>query len=341
MEAISGIEGGGRHLTDPSARPPLCCLKKIKKYYGTGPSLFHPYDRILKAVDEVDLWVDPDEAVGLVGESGCGKSTLARVMMHLEPASGGTMEYLGRDITHIKGKELYQFRRHVQMIFQDAYGSLNPRQNIGDIVREPLENYRIAEKKLLLSRVVELLEMVGLDEAYLFRHPHELSGGQRQRVTVARALAVGPRLLICDEATANLDVSIQAQIVNLLRTLQEKLGLAYLFISHDLALVKHLCSRIAVMYLGKIVEIMDSPSLVDRARHPYTQSLLASVLSVTGEKHVRELPELKGEAFYDASVRGCRFCHRCGQADDLCRKIEPRLCAIGPGHFVACHLIQS
>ncbi|ATW27604.1 oligopeptide/dipeptide ABC transporter ATP-binding protein [Candidatus Formimonas warabiya] len=327
---------------DPSTRPPLYRVKKIKKYYGTGPSLFHPHARILRAVDEVDLAIYPHETVGLVGESGCGKSTLARLMMHLEPVSGGTMEYLGRDITRITDRDLFLFRRQVQMIFQDAWASLNPRQRIGDMIREPLENYRLTGKKLLSARVEELLELVGLEKAHLSRYPHELSGGERQRVTIARALAVEPRILICDEATANLDVSIQAQMVNLLITLQQRLGLSYLFISHDLALVKHLSDRIAVMYLGKIVEMLDSSALVERARHPYTQSLLAAVLPIAGEEPLRSLPVLKGEAFYDAAAaQGCGFCPRCSQAGDLCWKMTPRLWEMEAGHFVACHLIQA
>jgi len=274
-----------------------------------------------------------------VGESGCGKSTLARVILRLEEPTGGKIFYAGEDITRWKGEKLRKWRKNIQVIFQDAYASLNPRMKVEQIIGEPLVNYRWGNKKERRQRIAELVEIVGLEREHLFRYPHEFSGGQRQRIAIARALALNPGIIICDESVASLDVSIQAQILNLLKKLKEEFSLSYLFISHDLAVVKYISDRVAVMYLGKIVEIVESSLLTDKALHPYTRSLLAAVPLPDPDKKTMGDNIIKGEPPNPISPpEGCRFHPRCPLAEEVCRLKEPMLKGAGAQHQVACHL---
>ncbi|MDE0804792.1 MAG: ATP-binding cassette domain-containing protein [Acidimicrobiales bacterium] len=294
--------------------------------------------RAVRAVDGVDLVIDEAETLGLVGESGCGKSTLARATTRLVPISSGSLRYRGQDLTDADERRLRAFRRHVRIVFQDPYGSLNPRMTVRQIVAQPLEIHRVGRRSERDDRVRELLTTVGLDAAAASRYPHEFSGGQRQRVSIARALALDPELLVLDEPVSALDVSIQAQIISLLRRLREEMGLSYLFISHDLAVVRHIADRVAVMYLGRIVEQGARDQVFDRPQHPYTRALLSAVPdpnpATRGEtRRIR----LHGEPPDPADPpSGCRFRTRCWKADDLCAAVEPELVG-DDGHVAACH----
>ena len=318
---------------------PLLKLENLIKHYSNSTSFFGKEKSLVRAVDGVNLYINHGETLGLVGESGCGKSTLAKVLLHLERPTSGRVVFKGDDITNLRGERLRKFRSSIQMVFQDAYSSLNPRMKIGEVIKEPLNNFKSAAKNRD-ERVIELLELVGLNRSYLGRYPHELSGGQRQRIAIARALALNPSLVICDEATANLDVSIQSQIINLLVDLRKKLGLSYLFISHDLALVQHVSNRIAVMYLGKIVEVIASNMLNKDTLHPYTKSLIASVFSIKNIDHKKAVDLLKGELPSPIDIpMGCRFHPRCPNAVEICKEAEPPLVHVSKGHICACHLL--
>lgn len=320
---------------------PLLKLENLIKHYSNSTSFFGKEKSLVRAVDGVNLYINHGETLGLVGESGCGKSTLAKVLLHLERPTSGRIVFKGDDITNLRGERLRKFRSSIQMVFQDAYSSLNPRMKIGEVIKEPLNNFKSAAKNRD-ERVIELLELVGLNRSYLGRYPHELSGGQRQRIAIARALALNPSLVICDEATANLDVSIQSQIINLLVDLRKKLGLSYLFISHDLALVQHVSNRIAVMYLGKIVEVIASNMLNKDTLHPYTKSLIASVFSIKNIDHKKTVDLLKGELPSPIDIpMGCRFHPRCPNAVEICKKTEPPLVHVSKGHICACHLLAG
>ena len=302
--------------------------------FGSGKGVVH-------AVDGVSLHIRDGETMGLVGESGCGKSTLAGLILRLIEPTSGKIYYRGMDITDWQGEKLRLWRRNIQVIFQDTHASLNPRMKIGTIIGETLRNFEKYEAQNVEERVEELLTQVGLDPGFRDRYPHQFSGGQRQRVSIARALAIKPGIIICDEAVASLDVSIQAQILNLLKDLQSLYGFTYLFISHDLAAVEYISKSIAVMYLGKIVEIIQSNHLKEHALHPYTRSLLAAV----------PLPDPRQRLVYDRLVKGdppnpanppqgCRFYPRCHLAEKICSCIEPelQLKSKNSGHQVACHL---
>lgn len=316
---------------------PLFDIVSIKKYFPFKGS-------ILKAVDDVSFSIFPGEILGLVGESGSGKSTLGKCLMHLYPLSGGSIFFKGKSLQNFSKTELKNFRKNVQMIFQDPYSSLNPRMTAEDIIKEPLvihEGYRKSSE--MKQKVHELLSLVGLDSSHANCFPHEFSGGQKQRIGIARALALHPEFIVCDEPIAALDVSIQAQIVNLLKDLQRDLGLTYLFISHDLAMIKYLCTRVAVMYLGKIVEMGSSISLYKTPLHPYTQALLSAInIPDPKEEKNRSKIVLPGD-IPSASQRpkGCVFSSRCSKVMPLCREIAPQMQEITPGHFVSCHLYQE
>ena len=313
---------------EPRGQTPLLEVEGVVRDFQVG-------GRVLRAVDDVTLHVGSRETLGLVGESGCGKTTVGRLILRLLPVTAGRIVFEGQDVTHVPERRLREFRRAVQVVFQDPYSSLNPRLTVRDIVGEPLRNFG-ATRRAAAARVAELLDTVGLPPAYMGRYPHAFSGGQRQRIGIARALALGPRLLVCDEAVSSLDVSVQAQILNLLADLQRQLGLALLFISHNLAVVRHVSHRVAVMYLGRLVEVAPEAALFEHPRHPYTRALLSAV----PEAGPDALPPavLPGEIPSPLDPpAGCRFQTRCPRAEARCRAAEPTLVEEEPGHWVRCY----
>lgn len=297
----------------------------------------------IQAVDDISFYIRKGETLGLVGESGCGKSTAGRTMLRLYEPTKGKVYFKNKDLTQIKGEELRKSRKGLQMIFQDPYASLNPRMTVGSIVSEPMLVHDIGTPKTRKERVQELLRLVGLSPYFVNRYPHEFSGGQRQRIGIARALALDPEFIVCDEPISALDVSIQAQVVNLLEELQQMLGLTYLFIAHDLSMVRHISDRTAVMYLGKIVELADRDVLYNSPLHPYTQALLSAVPipdPIEEEKRIRVI--LKGDVPSPANPpKGCRFNTRCPIAQDICRQEEPEWRESKPDHWFACHLVGT
>jgi oligopeptide transport system ATP-binding protein len=295
----------------------------------------------IKAVDDVSFEILEGETLGLVGESGCGKSTTGRAILRLYDPTAGRIELEGQDIAQVHGDALRRLRPRMQMIFQDPQASLNPRMTVGSIIAEPLDEHARLDRKERRARVMELMDAVGLNRAFANRYPHEFSGGQRQRIGIARALALNPKFIVCDEPIAALDVSIQAQVVNLLEDLQEKLGLTYLFISHDLSMVRHLATRVAVMYLGRLVEIAPREVLYDRPQHPYTQALISAVPSPDPEIEARrQRIILKGDVPSPANPpKGCAFSTRCPKVFDRCRVEVPALRDLGGGQRAACHLV--
>jgi peptide/nickel transport system ATP-binding protein len=316
---------------------PLLAVTGLAKHFPVREGFS---TRTLRAVDGVDFAVRPGETLGLVGESGCGKTTTGRMLVRLLEPTAGRIQFAGRDITHLRGRGLRPLRREMQMIFQDPYSSLNPRHTVGKIIAIPLQANNIRPPGGIRARVQELLETVGLNPEHYNRYPHEFSGGQRQRVGIARALAVGPKLVIADEPVSALDVSIQAQVVNLLRGLQRDLGIAFVFIAHDLAVVRHLSHQVAVMYLGRIVEMGARDDIYERPQHPYTRALLSAVPDVERPTHGRpERIRLVGDAASPLDpVSGCRFRSRCWKARDRCATEEPALVSReGGAQLVACH----
>ena len=318
---------------------PLLRVVGLTKHFPVLRGVLRRQVGAVKAVDGLDFHINAGETLGLVGESGCGKSTVGRVILRLHSITAGRVFFRGEDITTRRGKPLRLLRRRMQMVFQDPQDSLNPRMTVGSIVGEPLLEHGIAKGRRLVERVGALLESVGLQPAYSNRYPHEFSGGQRQRIGVARALALEPEFLVCDEPIAALDVSIQAQVVNLLADLRERLRLTYLFISHDLALVRHIADRVAVMYLGKIVELAPTGELYDRPLHPYTQALLSAAPGHDPRAEARrERILLQGDVPSPAAPpSGCRFRTRCPKAAAVCAQEEPAWREAGPAHAVACH----
>jgi oligopeptide transport system ATP-binding protein len=298
----------------------------------------------IKAVDGISFALFKGETLGLVGESGCGKSTTGRAILQLYRPTAGEVVFEGTDLTKLKGEDLRKMRRRMQMIFQDPYASLNPRMTVGSIIGEPLEVHNIgSNKKERQERVQELLKIVNLNPYFINRYPHEFSGGQRQRIGIARALAVNPAFIVCDEPISALDVSIQAQIINLLEDLQDNLGLTYLFIAHDLSVVRHISDRIAVMYLGKIVELAERDELYADPKHPYTQALLSAVpIPDPVIENQRQRIILEGDVPSPANPpKGCHFCTRCPRVMDICRQEEPPFKDYGGGHFAACWLYEE
>lgn len=311
-------------------------VKNLVKYFPIEGS-----DDVVKAVDDVSFEILSGETLGLVGESGCGKSTVGRCVLRLYEPTSGEVSFEGMNIVGIPNGEMQTLRREMQIIFQDPYASLNPRLTIQSIISEPLKIHKIGNSSEQKDRVAELLRKVGLDPNYMKRYPHEFSGGQRQRIGIARALALNPKLIIADEPVSALDVSVQAQVVNLLQDLQAEFGLTYLFISHGLAVVEHISNRVAVMYLGKIVEIADARTLYENPLHPYTKALL-SAIPIPDPKQKRERIVLHGDVPTPINPpSGCRFRTRCPWAIEDCAAIEPELREIEPNHFAACIRVEG
>ena len=311
----------------------------LSKHFDVTDSIFARDRVIVRAVDGVSFDIAPGETLGLVGESGCGKSTTGRAILRLEAPTSGEAFFEGRDIMKLDRHELRRLRRQMQIVFQDPYSSLDPRKTVGSIVAEPLIVHNLAPNRgEREDRVAELLETVGLTRDHLRRYPHEFSGGQRQRIGIARALAMSPKLIVCDEAVSALDVSVQAQVVNLLQDLQEQFGLTYLFIAHDLSVVEHISNRVAVMYLGKIVEIASALEFYANPKHPYSQALLSAV-PIPDPKAKRQRIALKGDVASGVSPsQGCRFYHRCPFREPSCASNEQVLTEVAPGHLVACQI---
>jgi len=323
-----------------SSDAPLLEVKDLVKYYPASRG-FLEAPRFVRAVDGVSFGIAAGETLGLVGESGCGKSSVARCIVRLNEPTSGRIELRGEDIAHLPESQMRPLRRNLQIIFQDPFSSLNPRHRAGDIVAEPLVNFALAEGAGLDRRVAELFDRVGLRREQMRNFPHEFSGGQRQRLGIARALAVNPALIVCDEPVSALDVSIQAQVINLLSDLQRDLGLAYLFVAHDLSVVEHISHRVAVMYLGKMVEVASRETLFATPAHPYTQALLSAV-PVPDPTRRRTRTLITGETPSPiAPPSGCRFHTRCPMAEAICRQVEPELLEIAEGHAVACHFKKA
>ncbi len=331
-------------LTVPqTATKNLIEVKNLYKYFPIHAGLFSRHVGDVKAVDGVDFTIAPGETLGLVGESGSGKTTIGRVILRLLQATSGEVWFDGRNVLNVSRDELRKLRKEMQIIFQDPFASLNPRMTVGDIVGEPLKIHHLATGKAAQQRVQELLRLVGLQPYHANRYPHEFSGGQRQRVGIARALAVNPKFIVCDEPVSALDVSIQAQVINLLEDLQHQLGLTYLFIAHDLSVVRHISTRVAVMYVGKIMELANRDDLYENPLHPYTQSLLSAI--PIPDPHVEQRRKrivLTGDIPSPVNPpSGCRFHTRCPIAFERCKVEIPAFNEYRPGHFAACHWVEE
>jgi oligopeptide transport system ATP-binding protein len=326
-----------------AAPTPLVQVDDLKMHFPIYTGIFRKHTGDVKAVDGVSFQIMAGQTLGLVGESGCGKSTVGRAMLRLYEPTAGRVVIDGDDVATLAPEALRKKRPTMQMVFQDPQASLNPRMTLADIVSEPLDEHTSWTREQKLERVYELMDQVGLNRRFVNRFPHEFSGGQRQRIGIARALALKPRFIVCDEPIAALDVSIQAQVVNLLEDLQEKLGLTYLFISHDLSMVRHLAQRVAVMYLGRIAELSPSKDLYARPLHPYAEALLSAVNEpdpVLAARRKRII--LKGDVPSPANPPlGCSFCTRCPKVMDICKTVKPALTEVEPGRRVACHLYTA
>lgn len=335
MRKIDGGAGAGAELI-PMTNQTLVEVNNLTKHFPAS------HKQIVRAVDDVSFVIQRGETLGLVGESGCGKTTVGRCLLRLIEPTNGQVRFDGRNLTEFGKTELRALRRRMQIIFQDPYSSLNPRMKVGEIIGEPLVVHGVGNKLERRERVAELLGVVGLDPDYANRYPHQFSGGQRQRIGIARALALNPDFIVADEPVSALDVSVQAQIVNLLQDLQQKFGITYLFISHGLAVVKHISSRVGVMYLGKLVELAPADEIYSRPLHPYTQALLAAIPIPEPQSAKREAEKLKGDLPTPLNPpSGCRFHTRCPFTTERCKREEPPLVEITPGHWAACHLHNS
>ncbi|WP_126427768.1 ABC transporter ATP-binding protein [Brevibacillus marinus] len=313
-------------------------VRNLKKYFPINGGLFGREVGQVKAVDDVSFAVRAGETLGLVGESGCGKSTTGRAILRLIEPTDGRILFAGQDITKLNSEQLRKLRKEMQLVFQDPFASLNPRHTVERILEEPLIVHGLGGAKERKERVRELLEVVGLHPAHAKRYPHQFSGGQRQRIGIARALAVQPKLIVADEPVSALDVSIQSQVLNLMQDLQQTYGLTYIFIAHDLSVVKHISDRVGVMYLGRLVELADKERLYDYPKHPYTQALLSAV-PIPDPEVRRERIILQGDVPNPANApQGCAFHTRCSAAMEICQAVRPTFADLGDGHYVACHL---
>ena len=327
---------------DASGRPVLVQVRDLKKYFPIRRGVLRRTVGHIKAVDGISFDIYQGETLGLVGESGCGKSTAGRTILQLEEPTAGTVQFADRELTEMSRTDVRKARRHMQMIFQDPYASLNPRMTVGNIISEPLTIHGLGDSAARKERVQELLRVVGLNPYFVNRYPHEFSGGQRQRIGVARALATNPSFIVADEPISALDVSIQAQVVNMLDDLKQELGLTYLFIAHDLSMVRYISDRVAVMYLGRIVELSSRNEVYDHPLHPYTQALLSAIPVPDPDKEARrQRIILEGDVPSPANPpSGCRFHPRCAYANDVCREVDPEFRDMGTAavpHMVACH----
>ncbi|AST95685.1 ABC transporter ATP-binding protein [Shouchella clausii] len=318
-------------------KPVVMEVNRLKKYYETKASFLNRQSELVKAVDDVSFAIHEGETFGLVGESGSGKSTIGKSILNLQPLSAGEVVYRGKNLHRLSKQEMRKVRPRIQFVFQDPFSSLNPRLRIGDALAEPLLDHGLATKKTVRQKVLETMELCGLPSYHVNKFPHEFSGGQRQRIGIARAVIMEPDFIVADEPVSALDVSIQAQIINLFKELQEKKKLAFLFISHDLSVVEHLCARIGVLYLGSMMELADRDRLYENPLHPYTKALL-SALPVPDPTHKKERILLKGDIPNPASPpTGCKFHTRCPVAKERCKKEVPAFREAEQGHFVACH----
>lgn len=320
---------------------PLLQVEHLKKYYPIGGGWLGKSPQLVKAVDDISFTVQKGEAFGLVGESGCGKSTTGRAILRLIEPSGGKVIFDGKEVTGLSSEELRRTRKDMQIVFQDPFSSLDPRHTVQRILEEPLIVHGMGNAKERQAMIRRLIDVVGLTPSHLQRYPHQFSGGQRQRIGIARALSLQPKLIVADEPVSALDVSIQSQIINLLQDLQEEFGLTYIFIAHDLSVVKHICERVAVMYLGRIVEIADKHKLYTKPQHPYTQALLSAVPEPDPDRKPERII-LQGEVPSPAnSPIGCAFHTRCPHAMEICRTHRPELAETDQGHLTACHLFAE
>lgn len=327
-------------MFDISPKAALVQVRDLKMYFPIYSGVFRRHTGDVKAVDGISFDIVQGETLGLVGESGCGKSTVGRALLRLYEPTAGSVKIGGVDVAHLDPEALRKTRPQMQMVFQDPQASLNPRMTVADIVGEPLNEHTDWDNQKKLARIYELMDAVGLNRKFANRYPHEFSGGQRQRIGIARALALKPKFIVCDEPIAALDVSIQAQVVNLLEDLQEEFGLTYLFISHDLSMVRHIADRVAVMYLGRIAELSPRDALYARPLHPYAEALLSAVPEPDPSlARTRERIILKGDVPSPANPpKGCNFCTRCPRVMEICRQVKPELAEVEPGRHVACHL---
>ena len=320
---------------------PLFDIRHVSKYYSAKSGAFSLDKRMVKAVDDISFQIHKGETIGIVGESGCGKTTLGKLILHLFEPTAGEIIFRGQDILKLERRELRQFRKHAQIVYQDPYTSLNPRMPLGEIIGEPLKIQKLGNKDEIKEKVLNMLDVVGLVRDFYDKYPFECSGGQRQRVGIARALILRPELIVCDEAVSALDVSTQSQIINLLEDIQKEFGLTYLFISHGLSVVRHICSRVIVMYLGQVVEMAECEELYENPLHPYTKALFSAIPLPDPEQEKNRIM-LEGDVPNPVNIpQGCAFHTRCRYATQRCRTMRPILSDVKDGHQVSCHLYSK